>query len=519
MTRQLAAARRAPPFRWLLLLILLAVVACTPDAQPPTVPPPPEPRPMIASVEIVAGDTLLITLAQYPFRAVARDSAGVEIPDVPLAWSVTSATLALVSADGVVRARREGEVGVIVTALPSDTADVPDPAPADTMWATLRVAGSVRWRFAPGLISNVGGPFALSPDGSVLYLSATEGTIVGTVHALDARSGEPLWANTLHGIRGNPPIVAPNGTIYVPGRTVYALSPAGAVLWSYETERPPDSTLGASFLAGALSPGGDTLYANLGLYVAALDARTGDEFWRALHDTSIRLLVPPTLGADGVLYVARSSWQMYGLNAATGAVLWEIVLDDNIRRAHGPVPHGDHVYFPLRRRLYAVRRPQGTVERTMLEDVPTQGVTEPVIDPDLPGVRYVQVGGSRGVHALDDSGAVLWFSGQHGNYTGQAPVWAGGAALGEDGTIYISSATRFWAIDSKREGEAVWRYPPGFLDPETWFHGAPLIGYDGTVYATTEDTLFAFWGHTRLATRSPWPMWRQNPQRTGAEPR
>jgi outer membrane protein assembly factor BamB len=516
MTRRMPAGRPLP----LLLVTLLALAACTRDAQPPTVPPPPEPRPVVASVEIVAGDTLLITLAQYPFRAVARDSAGAEIPDVPLAWSVTSATLALVSADGVVRARREGEVGVIVTAVRSDAADVPDPAPADTMWATLRVAGSVRWRFAPGAkITSAGGAYALSPDGSVLYLSIFGVPNVGTIQALNALDGEPLWAVTLTGIYGNPPIVAPDGTIYIPGRTVYALSPAGAVLWSYETERPPDSTLGASFLAGALSPGGDTLYANLGLYVAALDARTGDEFWRALHDTSIRLLVPPTLGADGVLYVARSSWQMYGLDAATGAVLWEIVLEDNIRWAHGPVPHGDHVYFPLRHRLYAVRRPQGTVERTLLEDVPTQGVTEPVIDPDLPGVRYVQVGGSRGVHALDDSGAVLWFSGQHGNYTGQAPVWAGGAALSEDGTIYISSATRFWALDSKREGEAVWRYPPGFLDPDIWFHGAPLIGYDGTVYATTEDTLFAFWGHTRLATRSPWPMWRQNPQRTGAEPR
>lgn len=47
------------------------------------------------------------------------------------------------------------------------------------------------------------------------------------------------------------------------------------------------------------------------------------------------------------------------------------------------------------------------------------------------------------------------------------------------------------------------------------FLGAPAIGPDGTVYASTSTQVYAFYGPTGPDPNSPWPMWRHDAQRTG----
>jgi outer membrane protein assembly factor BamB len=49
---------------------------------------------------------------------------------------------------------------------------------------------------------------------------------------------------------------------------------------------------------------------------------------------------------------------------------------------------------------------------------------------------------------------------------------------------------------------------------------APVIGPDGTLYVGSFDGhLYALRTDSPGLARSPWPMFRQNPQHTGAAPR
>ncbi len=59
--------------------------------------------------------------------------------------------------------------------------------------------------------------------------------------------------------------------------------------------------------------------------------------------------------------------------------------------------------------------------------------------------------------------------------------------------------------------------PQWFADTTFNLTGSPAVGNDGTVYFTDGGYLYALTGTNGLPTlaKSPWPMWRANPQHTG----
>lgn len=95
-------------------------------------------------------------------------------------------------------------------------------------------SGALRWRRPVSLITNVGSlnsrprPFALGPDG-MLYLTADDGGVRG-LHVIDPASNTVLRRTPLNGVPEGV-VVAANGTAYVGGEKISAISPAGALLW------------------------------------------------------------------------------------------------------------------------------------------------------------------------------------------------------------------------------------------------------------------------------------------------
>ncbi|MBI4519873.1 MAG: PQQ-binding-like beta-propeller repeat protein [Gemmatimonadetes bacterium] len=454
-------------------------------------------------------DSVVFEDEQVRLGFVVRDTNGAEIRDhtFNIRWSVADTAVARVDHAGNLKGLRAGETWVRAQLLvvgPEITAQLPVKIvrEGEVLW---RVAAPAGERFTTHL-----GP-SLSRDGMVVYVSTgSTVTLNGRLYALDARTGARLWDIELEGDLAVYPMVGPDGTIYTTGENVHAVSPEGAPLWSFDLGIGPPGT----FLGQALSPSGDTLYVSGGRNVWALNARTGAVIWQWQGGQVVDLLVPPTVSADGkVLYAPRSWGSIQALDTHTGSLVWQIADPEeqpyeHNHFAHGPVPWGELLLTPLRFRFDAYRARDGA---SLWQSFSGNGYTEPVISREF-NLLYEQTS-SHGLVALTPQGEVRWRS--PGRETEQAPIWSSGPLLDRNGTVYLAGWTGFVAVNTRANGVPRWRYPASESDTLA-FHGAPLLTNEGLVLSFTRDTLYAFrTQRAKLETNSPWPMWRQNPQRTG----
>ncbi|MCU4801552.1 PQQ-binding-like beta-propeller repeat protein [Halobacteria archaeon HArc-gm2] len=164
------------------------------------------------------------------------------------------------------------------------------------------------WSFDPGS----DGRFGSSPvvaDGRVFA-----GHEDGFLYAVDAASGDELWAADTGGeIRWNSATVA-NGTVFVgsAGKRFWAFDAAsGATRWSHEARWGIHST--------PVVDGGRVFYADDDGYVYALDAVTGELIWEIERSFGTRVQSGLAV-ADGTLFVMAGL--LTAMDAATGEVLW-----------------------------------------------------------------------------------------------------------------------------------------------------------------------------------------------------
>jgi outer membrane protein assembly factor BamB len=136
----------------------------------------------------------------------------------------------------------------------------------------------------------------------------------GFVYAVDAASGEEVWAADTGGeIRWNSPTVV-DGTVYVgsAGKRFWAFDAAsGAPVWFHEARWEVHST--------PVVDGGRVFYADDGGYVYALDAVTGELIWEVEQPLGTRIQSGLAV-ADGTLFVTAGL--LTGFDATTGEVLW-----------------------------------------------------------------------------------------------------------------------------------------------------------------------------------------------------
>jgi outer membrane protein assembly factor BamB len=192
---------------------------------------------------------------------------------------------------------------------------------ADYLSALNADTGALIWQYdVPGQ-GQYGSPTVVN---NVVYFTSSFPS--GNVYALNATTGSLLWTYPLAGGTPASPAVV-DGLLYISAgpSIVYALNAtSGALVWKkqFGSNIGPSATLGGT-------QGGQSV-ANGVLYVAvvrtgqkydlyALNASTGAFLWRT--SLGVMLFGETPAVANGKVYIGASG-QLYALNATTGAVLW-----------------------------------------------------------------------------------------------------------------------------------------------------------------------------------------------------
>jgi outer membrane protein assembly factor BamB len=241
----------------------------------------------------------------------------------------------------------------------------------------------------------------------------------GTVRALKASNGKPVWTFTTGGPVTSSPVVV-NGAVYVGSwdHNVYSLNAStGASYWTYPTGGDVESS--PAVVGGAVYVGSD----DHSLY--SIDAGTGESNWSFPAGGAFSSS-PAVVG--GVVYVGSMDYNVYALNASTGNKVWSYQTGESIESS--PAVANGIVYVGSDDTLvYALKASTGHKLWTFA----TTGIVQssPVA---ANGVVYVGSSQDRYFYALDaSSGAKLW------SFDTFSFGWVDSSAAVSDGVLYVNT--------------------------------------------------------------------------------
>ncbi len=223
---------------------------------------------------------------------------------------------------------------------------------------------------------------AITSDGQLVVGSANQSN--ESLFSFDPKTANINW--TFSGAKGvwlaTPLIV--KDTIYASGGdgNVYALDSKGNEKWS-------TSVSAHGVWTSPTTDGTSIFVTSLDHEVAALDAQSGKQQWKATLDNSI--LGSPAVGSDGNIYIGTLSGSLYALKASDGSQLWKQNLNGGIWST--PVIDGDMLYVGTVNgkvgTLYALHTTDGTTAWSTDEN--SSIIASPLIVGDQ--IIYVTDGG------------------------------------------------------------------------------------------------------------------------------
>jgi len=377
-----------------------------------------------------------------------------------------------------------------------------------------------------------------SQPSALCTIEATAGTTYYiTIDAKDSLSGEitfsivdSLWQFTASDSITGSPAVAPDGSIYV-GSTdnfLYAISPAGAQLWRYQTGSlidtcspaiAPDGTIYIGSMDGyvhALTPSGGLKWrfltggpvsnspaigTNGTIYFKSDDnflyaiSPSGSELWR--FNTQGITYASPVVAPDGTIYVGSGNSRFWAVNP-NGTLKWSFTADGDTYST-AAIDAAGNVYFgTLTGRLYSLTS-AGALRWSYFPGGPMS--SSPALSADGATVYFGSY--DHKLHAVNSANGVERWAFDLGN-----EVRASSPLVAADGTIYIGCYdARLQAVN-----------PDGtlkrFFATGNWIRSSPVI-VGTTLYIGSNDRkLYALPVGTGPAA-GPWPFYRNNPQRTG----
>ncbi|MGH3459986.1 MAG: PQQ-binding-like beta-propeller repeat protein [Kribbellaceae bacterium] len=304
-------------------------------------------------------------------------------------------------------------------------------------------------------VTNIAGSVWSSPaiaDGRVYA-----GGLDGRLHALDAATGQEMWAKPDDALAGDWTFTSPavgDGLVYLginrPAGEIWAFDAVtGATRWRAGTS--------ISNINGSPVVAGGVVYAaTTEDQVLALDAATGARIWEAKPNggRGSGFYSSPTI-AGGKVFAASLNHQVYALDAATGAVLWSFQTGGH--NSSTPAVVDGTVYFGSRDGfVYAVDAETGA-QRWRVQygtNILASFQSSPAV---ANGTVYIGTNNDRRVLALDAAtGAVRWSFRTAGVVMSSPAVANGVVYVGsDDRSVYALRATNGQRLMSARVSGAV----------------------------------------------------------------
>ena len=320
------------------------------------------------SAPIVAGDGTIVVVGPNEVLAFdGEDRSELFSAERDLGPSVQPAIGEGADGPVVVFAEGFGDRGPSTASPSASPSATPSGSPAtegdefDSHLAAIDLrTGEPAWRSAVPLEDVVGSPVAA--DETAAYV----GDLGGHVTAVELSSGEVRWSEDLGSeiagavtIDGDRAVVATVGEQQTPGVVVALDRSTGDELW-----RTAEDVIRGNLVSSAVVADGRILVLEPGS-VVALDASDGRFLWRTeiVHpvipsfSAAIGTLAP--VSADDTVFVVDVTGRAFGLDAATGAQLWDQALNDPSSLS-SPVLTDEHLLVPTNSgELYAVDRRTG----------------------------------------------------------------------------------------------------------------------------------------------------------------
>ena len=282
------------------------------------------------SIYFITRDGVLHGLNSAGKETMRRDADGLSpavLPDGTVVAMSSRSELAAIAPDGAMLWNLEiGE-----SAGPLATTDRAIYAFAGADLVSVSTSGSLNWRVSVGPVTAAaatpdgvvvgasrGAVTALASDGAVVWTFTPDGgfsgsvayadevvyagSLGGGVHAIDLRTGNPIWhVNSAHAVTTGP-AVAPSGTIFAGSDTIYGVSADGQLRWKDPTLKPGE--------AGLFALGYDSVFDAATGDVGAVLMGDGSYVWTS---RSFGKITTAASSPSGMLYVGTSTGRIFAI--------------------------------------------------------------------------------------------------------------------------------------------------------------------------------------------------------------
>jgi outer membrane protein assembly factor BamB len=335
---------------------------------------------------------------------------------------------------------------------------------------------NLRWNCPLGDGVSYSSP-AIGADGTV-YVGCEDYSLYAVTPA-----GDVDWSYETGGSIESSPAIGLDGTIYFGSYDAYfyALNPNGTLRWRYALGEPDWHWVRSS---PAIAPDGTVYVGGTDSYLYAFEPG-GTLLWRYFAGGPVDpgIAVSP----EGTVYVNGWDEPQNTLSAVTpdGDLKWTYEVDSFVSCTPAVAADGTVYFSTVEGRIYALN-PDGTLKWRVwgVEGSLTGTRSSPAIAAD--GTIYI------GVHdvinwfdtyllALNPDGSVKWLAPTESTVDAIP-------AIGADGAVYVGDTNYNFKAYNPGDGSVLWDYVAG-----DWIQSGAAIGEDGTVYVGCWDGyLYAF---------------------------
>ena len=287
------------------------------------------------------------------------------------------------------------------------------------------------------------------------------------------------WTFSLGGYVYSMPCVGADGTIYVGTDNTgffYAINPNGTEKWSLFCDVYANPTLGADgtiYLVYELTSGD---------WMAAISP-SGNVVWYCPQHVA-GWCAPAVSASDGTVYAPSLTNALLVINPADGSVKWKCFVDPEFVPCSSPVVGKDGtIYCGFYNsalsvgRLYAIRLDGSAIKWYYQVN---SNINAPAIDSNGTIIFGVPTPVNQ-VYAINSDGTKKWNVVVAGlSYSSTCLIYSP-PVIGMDGTIYISSAARLYALNPAN-GSTKWVKDNGDLLAGPSYANGPVIDTNGLIY-------------------------------------